>query len=130
MRELDIKTRKLLVKYGALHPKSNVQRIYMKRKSRDRCFISVEECVANDIRGIHYYLVNSEETLLKAVVKEHKLDEREIERKNEYKERIEDEKEMAVREMARRGQFEERTNENKAEERWDWLSKGILKRET
>ena len=63
MRELDRRTRKLLVKHGALHPKSNVQRIYMKRKSGGRGLISVEECIANEMRSIHHYLVNSDEIL-------------------------------------------------------------------
>ena len=130
MRELDRNTRKLLVKYGALHPKSNVQRVYMKRKVGGRGLISVEECVASEIRNIHHYLVNSQEVLLKAVVKEHKLDDRVIEEKDEYNRRVESEKEEAISRMKLHGQFEENTKESKSEESWTWLRKGTLKRET
>ena len=130
MRELDRSTRKILVKYGALHPKSNVQRVYMKRKSGGRGLISVEECVASELRCIHYYLVNSEEVLLKAVVKEHGIDEREIEGKEAYDRRIENEKLESVSSMKLHGQFEEKTKELKSEESWTWLRKGMLKRET
>ena len=130
MRELDRSTRKQLVKYGALHPKSNVQRIYMKRKVGGRGLIGVEECVASEIRGMHYYLVNSEEILLKAVVKEHNIDERVIEGRSEYNRRIQKEKEEVVSAMKLHGQFEEATKDIKSEESWTWLSKGVLKRET
>ena len=31
--------------YGALHPKSNVDRLYLKKKERGRGMMSVERCV-------------------------------------------------------------------------------------
>ena len=69
-RELDRHTQRMMSAYHAIHPKSNVQRIYIKRKEGRRDLISVEECIASELRSLHHYIVNSEETLLTAVAKE------------------------------------------------------------
>ena len=68
-KELDRWTRKQLIAGRALHPKSNVMRIYIKRRYGGRGLISVEECCAAELRSIDYYLANSEEELLKVVTK-------------------------------------------------------------
>ena len=41
----DRKTRKLFTIYGALHPKSDVDRLYILRKKGGRGLISIEDCV-------------------------------------------------------------------------------------
>ena len=74
--------------------------------------------------------MNNEEVLLKAVVKENKIDERVIEEKGEYNRRVEREKEETVIGMKLHGQFEENTKEIKSEESWTWLRREMLKRET
>ena len=45
LKDMDIKTRKLLTVNGAFHMRSSVGRLYMKRKVGGRGLISVEECV-------------------------------------------------------------------------------------
>ena len=45
MKALDIKTRKLMTMNGCLHPRSNVDRLYLPRNKGGRGLISVEECV-------------------------------------------------------------------------------------
>ena len=50
--ELDRLTRKLMFEHSALHPKSNVIRRYMKRKNGGIGLISIEECVASEIRNL------------------------------------------------------------------------------
>ena len=47
---LDRKTRKLFTIYGALHPMSDVDRIYIPRKEGGRGLISTEDCVELAIR--------------------------------------------------------------------------------
>ena len=42
---IDRKTRKLFTMYGAFHPKSDVDRLYIPRKERGRGLISTEDCV-------------------------------------------------------------------------------------
>ena len=45
LQAIDRKTRKLFTIYGALHPKSNVDRLYIPRKEGGRGLISAEDCV-------------------------------------------------------------------------------------
>ena len=44
-QDIDRKTRKLFTMYGALHPKSDVGRLYIPRKEGGRALISIEDCV-------------------------------------------------------------------------------------
>ena len=67
-RELDCWTRKQLIDGRALHPKSNVMRIYIKLRYGGRRLIGVEECCAEELRSRDLYLVNSEK-LLKVVAR-------------------------------------------------------------
>ena len=46
------KTRKLFTMYGALHPKSDVDRLYIPRKEGRRGLISIEDCVELAIRRL------------------------------------------------------------------------------
>ena len=41
----DRKTRTLFTIYGGLHPKSDVNRLYIARKEGGRGFISIEDCI-------------------------------------------------------------------------------------
>ena len=68
-KELDRWTRKRLIVVTALHPKANMMRIYIKRRYGGRGLISIEECCAAELRSIDFYLVNSEEDLLKVVAR-------------------------------------------------------------
>ena len=68
-KELDRWTRKQLIAGRALHSQSNMMRIYIKRRYGGRGLISVEECCAAELRSIDFYLVNSEEDLLKVVAR-------------------------------------------------------------
>ena len=50
--------------YGALHPKSDVNRLYIPRKEGGRGLISIEDCVELAIRGLEVYVHESEERLI------------------------------------------------------------------
>ena len=52
--------------YGALHPKSDVGRLYIPRKEGGRGLISIEDCVELAIRGLEVYVYGIEERLLQA----------------------------------------------------------------
>ena len=52
--------------YGALHPKSDVDRLYIPRK-KGRGLISIEDCVELATRGLKVYVHGSEERLIQAV---------------------------------------------------------------
>ena len=52
--------------YGALHLKSDVDRLYIPRKEGGRGLISIEDCVKLAIRGLEVYAHGSEERLIQA----------------------------------------------------------------
>ena len=52
--------------YGALHPKSDVDRLYIPRKKGGRGLILIEDCVELAIRGLEGYIHVSEERLIQA----------------------------------------------------------------
>ena len=66
LQAIDRKTRKLFTIYGALDPKSDVDRLYIPRKEGGRGLISIEDCVELAIRGLEVYVHGSEERLTQA----------------------------------------------------------------
>ena len=66
LQAIDRKTRNLFTIYVALHPTSDVGRLYIHRKEGGRCLISIEDCVELAIRGLVVYIHGSEERLIQA----------------------------------------------------------------
>ena len=64
MQTIDRRTRKLFTIYVALHPRSDVDRLYISRKEGGRGLISIEDCVELSIRGLEVYVHVSEERLI------------------------------------------------------------------
>ena len=52
---IDRKTRKLFTIYGALHLKSELDKLYIPKKEGGRSFISIEDCVELAIRGLEVH---------------------------------------------------------------------------
>ena len=61
--------RKTLTVYGALHPKSDIDRLYLKQKHGGRGMISIETCVRLEENNLGLYLRELNEMLLKGVKK-------------------------------------------------------------
>ena len=66
LQAIDRKTRKLLTIHGALHPRSDVDRLYIPKKVGGRSLISIEDCVELAIRDLELYVHESEERLIQA----------------------------------------------------------------
>ena len=66
LQAIDRKTRKLFTIYGGLHPKSDVDRLYIRGKDGGRGLIAIEDCVELAVRGLEVYVHGSEERLLQA----------------------------------------------------------------
>ena len=64
LQTIEKKTRKLFTIYEALHPKSDVDRLYVPTKERGRGLISIEDCVKLLIKGLEGYVHRNEETLI------------------------------------------------------------------
>ena len=56
----------MFIIYGALHLKSDVDRLYIPRKKGGRGLISTEDCVQLTIRGLEVYVDGIEERLIQA----------------------------------------------------------------
>ena len=67
LKDLDRKSRKTMTIYGELHPKSDVDRLYVKRKEGGRGLISVEQCIREEENSLGFYVANSEENLIRGV---------------------------------------------------------------
>ena len=53
--------------YGAIHPMSDVDRMYVQRKEGGRGLVSVERCVREEENFLGFYVVNSEENFIRGV---------------------------------------------------------------
>ena len=122
--------RKLLTIYGAFHPKSSANRLYMKRKDGGRGLISLRDCTDSEIRNIKEYIANSEEELFKYASTAMNLDPATIEEKEKFQKRLFSERSTKLKSMKLHGQFEKDTEAVKTKESWNWLRCGDLKRET
>ena len=127
LQAIDRKTRKLFTIYGGLHPKSDVDRLYIPRKEGGRGLISIEDCVELAVRGLEVYVHESEERLIQAA-RGNKVDGLEaasVLKKSKKEKRLQDWEEKALH-----GQYLRQTKEVRSEQSWVWLQNGDLKRET
>ena len=112
--------------YGALHLKSDVDRLYIPRKEGGRGLISTEDYVELAIRVLEVYVHESEEWLIQAA-RGDKIDGLEavsVLTRSKKEKRLEDwEKKVLY------GQYLRQTKEVKSDQCWAWLQNGDLKRE-
>ena len=66
---MDRTTRKTLTIYGALQPKSGIDRLYLKQNHGGRGLISIEMCVRLEENNLALYVRGSNEMLLRGVKK-------------------------------------------------------------
>ena len=67
MKYLERKSRKTMTMYRGLHPKSNVDILYVKRMERGRGLKSVERCIREEEKSLGFYVANSKENLIRGV---------------------------------------------------------------
>ena len=67
LKDVDRKSMKPVTMYGALHPKSDAGRLYIKRKEGGRGLINVERCVREEENSLGFYVAGCEENLIKGV---------------------------------------------------------------
>ena len=66
LQAIDRKTRKLFSIYGALHPKSDVDRLHVPRNKGGVGLISIEDCVEFAIKGLEANVHGIEQRLMQA----------------------------------------------------------------
>ena len=117
----------MFTKYGALHPKSDVDRLYIPRKEGGRGLISIEDCAEITIRGLEVYVHGSEERLIQAA-RGDKIDVLEaasVLKTSKKGKRLEDWEEKVLH-----GQYLRQAKEVRSGQCWAWLQNGDFKRET
>ena len=124
LKDADRKARKLLTLNGALHPRSNTDRLYLPRTEGGRGLISIEECVRQEERGLSDYVRNRAQEPVRGCLQHLVLEQT----ASEYKVRRKKEKEEEWRKKALQGQFVTRIEAS--EDTWGWLKTGKLKKET
>ena len=87
LENMDRKTRKRMTIYGMLHPRANVDRLYLPRRCGGRWLIGVEDCVRAEGISQSNYVLKSEEALLGAVRNESFSNSEEDETAEHFKER-------------------------------------------
>ena len=114
--------------YGGLHPKSDVDRLYVKRKEGGRGFISMERCIREEENSLGFYVANSEENLIRGVSAAETINTRETITNVEFKKQRARELKEKWSEKRMHGQFIRETTEKVDKEKtWQWLSRGDLK---
>ena len=91
--------------YGALHPKSDVQRLYLGRKEGGRGLVGCEECVRGEENCIGWYAKNSNEKLIEGVRKSGIIDTENSVRKDIFKRERKEALNRNWREKQMYGQF-------------------------
>ena len=110
-----------------MHPKSDIDRLYIPRKAGSRGLIVIEDCVELAVSGLEVYVYGREERLIQAA-KEDKLDG--LEAASVLKNAKKGRRLQNWEEKALHGQYLRQTKEVKSEQSWVWLQNGDLKRET
>ena len=127
LQSIDRKTRKLFTIYGRLHPKSDVDRLYIPRKDGGKGLIAIEDCVELAVRGLEEYVHGSEERLLQAARGDRVdgLEAASVLKKAKKEKRLQNWEEKALH-----GQYLRQNKEVRSEQSWVWLQNEDLKRET
>ena len=129
LEDLDRKTRKLMSVYHALHPQSDVDRIYLPRQADGRGLLQIRQTVEEEKRALNDYIKNSTEHALKAVSDEELL--KMNESKSEYHKKELKNRQERWQSKPLHGQYlqdiKEKTDNYIT---WSWLKNGELKKET
>ena len=115
--------------YGALHPKSDVNRIYLPRGRGGRGLISCEKCILSEENNMGWYVMNSVEPLLKAVKSAGIVHVVNCVKPKEFKKKRVEDGEKSWREKKMYGQFLREQEETDVDKdiTWDWTKKSDLK---
>ena len=131
LKKIDRTTRKTLTMYGAFHLKSDVDRLYLKRKHGGRCLISVETCLRSEENNLGLYVRDSDEMLLKGVKKVGIINTENLSDRKDFKKNSQNEFKDRWQGKKMYGQFaREMPEEIDKDLSWQWLVQSDLKVQT
>ena len=67
LKKMDQRTRKIITMHKALHPRDNVDRLYVSRKEGGGGLASIEDCVDASIQRLEDYIEKHEQGLITAI---------------------------------------------------------------
>ena len=85
LTSLDRRTRKFMTIHGALHPKSDLDRVYLSREMGGRELISCEGCIRMEENNLEWYVRNSVEPLTESVKAAETIEYNDTVNKKEFK---------------------------------------------
>ena len=121
LRKMDQRTRKLMTMHKALHPRDDVDRLYVSRKEGGRGLASIEDSVDASIQRREDYIEKHEGGLITAI--RNNTD-------NTIDNRMTKTRKQKWEEKQLNGRFKRLINNISHEKTWIWLRKGNFKRET
>ena len=128
LNDVNMKSSKTITVYGALHPKSDVEGLYIKVKEVGRGLTSVEHCFKAEENSLVFYVNSFDENLIKGVTSADTRNTEDPVTSGEFKKLKEQELEQNWHEKKMYGLFVREIPEKVDQERtWQWLSKVDLK---
>ena len=121
LKQMDQRIRTLMTMHKALHPRDDVDRLYVSRKKEGRGLASIKDSVDASIQRLENYIEKHERGLITAIrnnTDNTMANRRTISRKQKW-----EEKQFY-------GRFKRLINNISSDKTWTWLRKGNLKRET
>ena len=120
LKQMDGRKRKLMTMHKALHPRDDVDRLYVPRKEGGRGLASIEDSLDASIQRLEDYIEKHERGLITAI-------------RNDTDNTIHDRMTTRKRKWEKKqlyGRFKRLINNISHQKTWTWLRKGNLKRET
>ena len=105
LKSLDRRNRKFMTMHGALHPKSDIDGVYLCREMGGRGLISCEGCIRMEENNLGWYVRNSVEPLIESVKAAEKIECNDTVNKKEFKQRWLSENKELWKNKRMHGQF-------------------------
>ena len=121
LKQMDQRTRKLMTMHKALHPRDDVDRLYVSRKGGGRGLASIEDSVDASIQRLKDYIQKHDGGLITTIRND---------TNNTMDNRMTITREQKWEGKQIYGQFKRLINNISYEKTWTWLRKGNFKRET
>ena len=121
LKQIDQRTRKLMTMHKALHPRDDVNRLYVSRKEGGRGLASIEDSVDASKPRLEDYIEKHERGLITAIRND---------TDNTIDDRMTTTRKQKWGEKQLYGRFKRLINNITHKKTWTWLRKGNLKKET
>ena len=121
LKQMDQRTRKLMTMHKALHPRDDVDRLYVSRKEGGRGLASIEDTVDASIQRLEDYIEKHERGLITTI---------RVDTDNTINERMTTTRKQKWERKQLYGRFKRLINNISHQKTWTRLRKGNLKRET